>query len=184
MTVFAVILLPAWLAVLLAPNRGAARRITTAMAQALLAIAGCRVQVEGLEHLKEPGPRVLVSNHTSYFDAVLLVATLGVDYRFVSKAEVRSLPFIGTFLRKLGHFWFDRKVMTVPFLALLDNTVQWIFNKSMLYAMNETAGHAMHLSKARGEENSVDGQYLQLVISASYDLVSRGRQEIIDLCLR
>ena len=31
------------------------------------------------------------------------------------------------------HFWFDRTVMTVPFLALLDNTVQWIFNKSMLY---------------------------------------------------
>ena len=28
------------------------------------------------------------------------------------------------------------------------------------------------------------GQYLQLVISASYDLVSRSRQDIIDLCMR
>jgi zeta-carotene desaturase len=29
-----------------------------------------------------------------------------------------------------------------------------------------------------------DGQYLQLVISASYDLVPRSRQEIIELCKR
>src|SRR5205807_10456965 len=28
---------------------------------------------------------------------------------FVSKMEVRSMPFIGTFLRKLGHVWFDRR---------------------------------------------------------------------------
>ena len=33
-------------------------------------------------------------------------------------------------------------------------------------------------------EPQPDGQYLQLVISASYDLVPRSRQEIIDLCLR
>jgi zeta-carotene desaturase len=32
--------------------------------------------------------------------------------------------------------------------------------------------------------NNDDGQYLQLVISASYDLVSRPRQEIIEMCLR
>jgi squalene-associated FAD-dependent desaturase len=57
------------------------------------------------------------------------------------------------------HFWFDREVMAEPFL-----TAQWIFNKSRLYGRQ-------------------DG-YLQLVISASYDLMPRSRQEIIDLCRR
>src|SRR4029077_12932469 len=33
-------------------------------------------------------------------------------------------------------------------------------------------------------EAAPGGQYLQLVISASYDLVPRSRQEIIDLCMR
>jgi len=63
------------------------------------------------------------------------------------------------------HLWFDRAVMREPFLTLLDHTTQWVFNKTLLYG--QTAGR---------------GQYLQLVISASYDLVARSRQEIIDLC--
>ncbi len=70
------------------------------------------------------------------------------------------------------HFWFDRQVMKEPFVTLLDTTTQWIFNKTELYG--DTNGRA----------NKTDGgQYLQLVISASYDLLPKSRQEIIDLCL-
>jgi zeta-carotene desaturase len=67
------------------------------------------------------------------------------------------------------HFWFDREVMSEPFVTLLDTTTQWIFNKTALYAQN-------------GNGTS-KGQYLQLVISASYGLLQKPRQEIIDLCL-
>ena len=63
------------------------------------------------------------------------------------------------------HFWFDRDVMAEPFVTVLDRTTQWIFNKS-------------RLSEGRGE-----GRYLQSVISASYGLMRRSRQEIINLCL-
>jgi squalene-associated FAD-dependent desaturase len=71
------------------------------------------------------------------------------------------------------HLWFDRQVMTEPFVSLLDTTTQWIFNKTALYAGANGA------SPARDK-----GQYLQLVISASYDLLQKPRQEIIDLCLK
>ena len=71
------------------------------------------------------------------------------------------------------HFWFDRQVMTEPFISLLDTSTQWIFNKTALYAGANGA------SPARDK-----GQYLQLVISASYDLLQKPRQEIIDLCLK
>jgi squalene-associated FAD-dependent desaturase len=71
------------------------------------------------------------------------------------------------------HFWFDRQVMKEPFVTLLDTTTQWIFNKSALYADSNGAGKS-----AAGE------QYLQLVISASYDMLQKSRQEIIDLCLQ
>jgi squalene-associated FAD-dependent desaturase len=73
--------------------------------------------------------------------------------------NIHSSPITGV------HLWFDRAVMTEPFLTLLDHTTQWVFNKTLLYG--EPAG---------------GGQYLQLVISASYDLVPRTRQEIVDLC--
>ena len=69
--------------------------------------AGC--EVRGREHLASGRSRAcIVSNHTSYFDVLVLMAALGVDYHFVAKSEVHSMPFIGTFLRKLGHFAFDR----------------------------------------------------------------------------
>ena len=71
------------------------------------------------------------------------------------------------------HFWFDRQVMKEPFVTLLDTTTQWIFNKTGLYGDSNEAGKT-----AAGE------QYLQLVISASYDLLQKSRQEIIDLCLQ
>jgi squalene-associated FAD-dependent desaturase len=69
------------------------------------------------------------------------------------------------------HFWFDRKVMTEPFVTLLDTTTQWIFNKSLLYGSDKASANPSQ-------------QYLQLVISASYDLLKKSREEIIELCLK
>ena len=80
--------------------------------------------------------------------------------------KIKAAPITGV------HFWFDRTVMREPFVTLLDTTTQWIFNKTALYADLNGAG-----------KNSTPGQYLQLVISASYDLLQQSRQEIIDLCL-
>ena len=69
------------------------------------------------------------------------------------------------------HFWFDREVTHEPFITLLDTQTQWIFNKTALYGPGGTAAESK-------------GQYLQLVISASYDLLRKSREEIIDLCLK
>jgi len=75
------------------------------------------------------------------------------------------------------HFWFDREVTKEPFITLLDTQTQWIFNKTALYGSNASGSDA-----PQSAINS--GQYLQLVISASYDLLRKSREEIIDLCLK
>ena len=86
---------------------------------------------------------------------------------FAGLANLKSSPITGV------HLWLDRTVTGEPFLALLDRTTQWVFNKTKLYEGDP------------GKKSEKDaGQYLQLVISASYDLVERSRQEIIDLCWR
>jgi squalene-associated FAD-dependent desaturase len=79
---------------------------------------------------------------------------------FAGLRNLRASPITGV------HLWFDRTVMSEPFLTLVDSTTQWVFNKTQLYG---------------GAKDG--GQYLQLVISASYGLASRSRQEIIALCL-
>jgi len=100
------------------------------------------------------------------------------------------------------HFWFDRKVMDEPFLTLLDTTTQWIFNKSALYQSAEeiqnpvipnevrnpsSSSATRHFPLGKAEPSGIppsgESHYLQLVISASYDLLQKSRQEIIDLCL-
>ncbi len=80
--------------------------------------------------------------------------------------KIKVAPITGV------HFWFDRQVMDEPFITLLDTTTQWVFNKTALYA-----------NPNEKEKNGPAGQYLQLVISASYDLLQKSRQEIIDVCL-
>jgi squalene-associated FAD-dependent desaturase len=86
---------------------------------------------------------------------------------FENLKHLKTSPITGV------HFWFDRVVMDEPFLTLVDTTTQWIFNKNVLYGGDSGAG-----------QQSSKGQYLQLVVSASYDLVQKSRQEIIDLCLK
>lgn len=83
--------------------------------------------------------------------------------------HIRTSPITGV------HMWFDRPVMSEPFLTLLDHKTQWVFNKSLLHAEKGSGNTG-------GETAPAKGQYLQLVISASYDLVPLSRQEIVDLC--
>ena len=109
LAVFGIALFPTWLLVLIAPTRKMATRVTTAGLRTFLAIAGWQVRVEGRENIRENVPRMFVSNHASYTDIVVVMAALGTDFHFVAKGEVRSMPFFRTFLRKLGHFAFNRE---------------------------------------------------------------------------
>ena len=107
-SVFVIWLVTTWSIVSFARTRAAAARITSPALRFYFWLVGCRIQVLGREHWNGTGARVIVSNHTSYFDVPLLMGVLGIDYHFVAKHEVHRMPFIGTFLRKLGHFAFDR----------------------------------------------------------------------------
>jgi fatty-acyl-CoA synthase len=86
----------------------AAGRFTSKAVKLLFALTGIRVRVVGREHMNSPGAKIYASNHTSYFDVLPLMMGLGVSYRFVAKMEVHGMPFIGTFLRQMGHLSFDR----------------------------------------------------------------------------
>src|SRR5262249_54207047 len=97
------------------------------------------------------------------FDRLLKLFPADVQQEqvFVDLQNLRVSPITSV------HLWFNQRVMTEPFVTLVDGTSQWIFNRS-------------DLCHSSTEE---PGQYLQVVISASHDLASRSQQEIIDMCL-
>ncbi len=106
--VFLLWIVPTWTIVHFIKDHRAAGRFTSAALKILFALIGCRVTVVGKEHMNTPGAKIYASNHTSYFDVLPLMLGLGVPYRFVSKMEVGRMPFIGTFLKQMGHLKFDR----------------------------------------------------------------------------
>jgi squalene-associated FAD-dependent desaturase len=69
------------------------------------------------------------------------------------------------------HLWFDRHITDMPHAVLLERTIQWMFNKSVL-------------QERFADEEKNQGTYLELVVSASKSLVHMQRQEIIDLALK
>ncbi|MGA2421167.1 MAG: hydroxysqualene dehydroxylase HpnE [Candidatus Acidiferrum sp.] len=104
----------------------------------------------------------------------LLPATVRASYPAFSNLEkIADAPITGV------HFWFDRQVMDEPFITLLDTHTQWIFNKTMLYD-----GNVDQKNPPVSNEPKPNEQYLQMVISASYDLIPKSRQDIIDLVLQ
>jgi 1-acyl-sn-glycerol-3-phosphate acyltransferase len=101
-------MMPAWTIVHFIQDHRKAGRFTSSALKVLFALVRCPVRVVGKEYMDTPGAKIYVSNHTSYFDVLPLMLGLGVPYRFIAKLEVSGMPFIGTFLERMGHLKFDR----------------------------------------------------------------------------
>ena len=62
-----------------------------------------RLRVEGRdEHLPEEGGGLIVANHVSFIDAVLLTAAAGRPIRFLMHRDYFRAPLIGWFARRMG----------------------------------------------------------------------------------
>jgi 1-acyl-sn-glycerol-3-phosphate acyltransferase len=107
-TVFLIWVVLAWLILHLMPRGQPAARMTTIALRLYFWLVGCRIDLEGREHMDAYGACVYVSNHTSYSDVLVVMALFETNYHFVAKNEINDMLFIGTFLRKIGHFAFER----------------------------------------------------------------------------
>lgn len=96
-----------WTMVIALPRRavdGAVRR----WCAGVLALAGCRLRVDGLDRLPRTGAVVFAANHSSYLDAVALLAAIPRNFRFVGKRELGAWPLVGTVIRRVGHLTVER----------------------------------------------------------------------------
>jgi 1-acyl-sn-glycerol-3-phosphate acyltransferase len=67
----------------------------------LLKVMRIPLKVRGLEKIPLNAPFMLVTNHASYIDVFILLATLPLPFRFVAKGELASVPIINLLLRRL-----------------------------------------------------------------------------------
>ena len=91
----------------LVPGQARRRSIARLGARILFLLTGAWPRIEGLEHLPT-GPAVVVANHASYLDGILLTAVLPSDYRFVIKSEVTKVPLMNFYLQRIGAHFVER----------------------------------------------------------------------------
>ncbi len=63
-----------------------------------------RWEVQGVENLSNVGGLVLVSNHTSYWDPVVVGCAFNRQVHFMAKSELFAIPLLGPAIRALGAF--------------------------------------------------------------------------------
>jgi len=85
------------------------RRIARACARLALAMTGLTPRVTGLQQLAgHAGPLIVVANHASYLDALILTAVLPPRFTYVAKQELLKKPLAAIPLRRLGSAFVER----------------------------------------------------------------------------
>lgn len=104
---FIAVALIALLFVLLLPTLGLRRGTARIAARSYFLLAGMPLRVRGKAHLPQ-GQCVVVANHASYLDGVVMTAALPPRFGFVIKREMNGVPGAGLLLRRLGSEFVER----------------------------------------------------------------------------
>ena len=95
-----------FLSLLISPFDNGGRKqafIARLWAKTLLLVSGTRVEVVGRERL-DPGQNyIFASNHRSYMDTPVVLASIPGQFRFMAKAGLFKIPLMGGHLRRAGH---------------------------------------------------------------------------------
>jgi len=148
--------------------------------QSLDGSVNLRASVDGAEYAPDAGRwRVRTTHATFEADAVVFALPFQAMQKLLPEvsgglpAQVTRLaqdldqlqpsPITGI------HLWLDRVITELDHAALLDSPIQWLFQKSTIQPATRAG---------------MEGSYVELVVSASVDMVSMSREEILELAVR
>lgn len=106
--VFGLISPVGWLLVALLPRRRWRRIVVRGFSRLLVRLLGIRLHVHGREHLAGCPPCVLVANHASFLDALVLAATLPLEVTYVPKREFSRSLLTRIFFDRIGAQYVER----------------------------------------------------------------------------
>lgn len=98
---------PVAAACLAVPGVERRRAIARWGAAAVLGLIGSPVRAVGVS-IGDPRSSIVVANHSSYLDGIILTAVLPPQYTFLIKREMSTVPIAGFVLRRLGSEFVDR----------------------------------------------------------------------------
>ena len=76
-------------------------------ARLVFTLCGIKMNINGLNFIPN-GRALIVANHASYLDGVILHAVLPVQYTFVIKSEMQSVPIANYLFKRVGSRFVER----------------------------------------------------------------------------
>lgn len=106
-TTFLLLAAPLLLVLSILPGLHLRRRLTRRVARMIFFCMGIKLQVNGLDNIPDENC-IVIANHASYLDGVILAAALPPRFTFVIKREVTSVPLMHLLLRRVGSHFVER----------------------------------------------------------------------------
>lgn len=106
-TLLVIVVLLTTISLLLVPGLKRRRQIASFGARLVFRFAGIKLKVSGAP-FDESRSSVVVANHASYLDGIILTAVLPANFSFLVKREMDSVPIAGLLLRRLGTEFIER----------------------------------------------------------------------------
>jgi 1-acyl-sn-glycerol-3-phosphate acyltransferase len=83
-------------------------KVANLWAKILLFICNTKVKVIGKENLLRWKPQIFMANHQSDFDILIALAHIPVQFRWIAKKELFSIPVFGAAMKSAGYIEIDR----------------------------------------------------------------------------
>ena len=96
------------LAVCVDRSGNTSHRISSLWARWLCKLNGIQVEITGLENILKDRAQIFVANHQGFFDIFALSGYLPVQIRWVAKASLFRIPFVGWSMKAAGYISVDR----------------------------------------------------------------------------
>jgi 1-acyl-sn-glycerol-3-phosphate acyltransferase len=92
----------------------------------MLVNIGYRLKARGLEHIPDEGPAVVVCNHVSYMDALVVIGCCRRPIRFVMDHQIFRIPLLSFVFRTAG---------AVPIASARENPeiLEWAYDRVARY---------------------------------------------------
>ena len=94
-------------------------KIAALWSKLICQLNGIKVEITGIENILSDRPQIFIANHQSYYDVFALSGYLGVQLRWVSKAVLFRIPFMGWAMSAAGYISVERNNRRQSYQAFL-----------------------------------------------------------------
>lgn len=105
------------------------------------------VRVKGRENIDATQSYVVVANHASHYDILVLYGWLDVDFKWVMKQELRKIPILGYACDLIGHIYIDRSNVKAAIASLEQAREKIVNGTSVLFFPEGTRSRTGRMRK-------------------------------------